>query len=53
LRNDTIHAHGTSTVKCSTMFLTSYEESLVIASQKAGIHVNGEGKEKVWEEIHP
>jgi hypothetical protein len=34
------------------MFLNIYEESLAIASQKAGIHVNGEGKKKVREEIN-
>jgi hypothetical protein len=35
------------------MFLTSYEKSVGIASQKVGIQVNGKDKEKVWEEIYP
>jgi hypothetical protein len=53
LRNDAIHAQGTATIKDSTMFLTSYEKSVGIASQKVGIQVNGKDKEKVWEEIYP
>jgi hypothetical protein len=47
LRNDAVHAQGKAIVKGSTMFLTSYAESLGMTSKLATPQENEKGKEPV------
>jgi hypothetical protein len=53
LRNDVIHASGRALIIGSVMFLTSYSESLNIASQLPPVSSIGKGKEKVMEGSRP
>jgi hypothetical protein len=53
LRNDVIHASGRASIAGSIMSLTSYSESLNIASQMAPVSLNGKGKKKVMEGSRP
>jgi hypothetical protein len=46
LRNDVVHAKGTTTIMGLANFLASYEESLNIANQSHGAQSNVKGKGK-------
>jgi hypothetical protein len=48
-----IHASGRASITGSVMFLTSYGESINIASQKAPVSSNGKGKEKIMDGSRP
>jgi hypothetical protein len=52
LRNDVIHAKGTTTIMSSAMFLSSYGESLHIANQPHVAQIDIKGKGKLKEGVH-
>jgi hypothetical protein len=53
LRNDIVHATGTTSITGSALFLTSYGESLKVASQMPESGTEGKGKGTVVEGTGP